>query len=102
MVIRLLFLIATLTACSCSAVTPHENFKNHMEFHVGKNVDSPSSYVARYPQWAGGKTKLENGNEEFEFLQGKHCRVFFEVDKNTNVITGWRFEGSEKDCQIVP
>ena len=100
--IRCFLLIAILASCSCSAVSPHDNFKNHMEYHVGKKIDSPSSYVARYPQWVGGKTELRNGNVEVEFLQGKTCRVFFEVDKTTNVIIGWRFEGSKKDCQIVP
>lgn len=99
---RFFWLVAILTSCSCSVVSPHDNFKKHMEYHLGKKIDSPSSYVARYPQWVGGKTELRNGNEEVEFLQGKFCRVFFEVDKTTNVIIGWRFEGIDKDCVIAP
>jgi len=95
-------LFAVIVSYSCSAVSPHDNFKNHMEYHIGKKINSPSSYVARYPQWVGSRIELSNGNEEVEFLQGKSCRVFFEVDRTTNVIIGWRFNGSEKDCQIVP
>ena len=100
--IKLILLIIMLVICACSSVTPHENFKSHMQFHIGKKVDSPSSYIARYPRSIGKKIKLSNGNEEIEFLQGRFCSAFFEVDKHTGVIIAWRFEGGELDCEIVP
>lgn len=102
MIIRLLLLIATLTACSCSAVTPHENFKNFLKHNVGKRASDPSSDVARYPELLVGKRVLENGNTENKYQWVRGCFYFYEIEKNTEVIVGWRFEGSEKDCQIVP
>ncbi len=87
---------------SCSSVTPHENFKSHMQFNVGKRADDPSSYLSRYPQRIAGSRTLANGNIETEYRRSDTCRVFFEIDDKTRIIVGWRFEGSERDCEIVP
>lgn len=47
---------------------------------------------------------LANGNIEEEFKSGtRHkCRVYFEIDKSTERVVGWRYEGSEDDCVILP
>jgi hypothetical protein len=45
---------------------------------------------------------LFNGNIENQYRYRGTCRYFFEVDPKTRKIVGWRFEGSERDCEIVP
>lgn len=91
-----------LVLSSCSALTPHENFKSAMQSNIGKKEDSSASYLSRYPEDVLGSSGLTNGNIETEFFQSRKCRVFFEIDPKTRIIVGWRFEGSEKDCEIVP
>lgn len=94
---------ALLAAVSCAAIpTPHENFLLIMGSNVGKHVDNPLILWNRYADWRAGIRILENGNAEHEFRWRTYCPVFFEVDPNTRLIVGWRFEGRETDCQIVP
>lgn len=86
---------------SCSTVTPHENFKQHMSHNVGKRIDDPRL------NWVNqrvliGSTTLPNGNIENEYRFRETCRYFFEVDPKSRVILRWRFQGTERDCQIVP
>jgi hypothetical protein len=66
-------------------------------------MDDPTSDLSHYPEWIAGRRVLPSGNIEIEFLgRGKACPVFFEIDAKTRIIVGWRFEGSERDCEIVP
>lgn len=94
-------LLPSLSSCS-TLPTPHENFKNIMQSNVGKRADNPSSDISRYPQWVMGSRELPNGNIETNFSWRKHCPVFFEINPATRIIVGWRFEGNERDCEIVP
>lgn len=87
---------------SCSSVTPHENFKAHMSHNVGMRIDE-----SRGDNWAIQKYLVNtvwhsNGNVENEYEFRGTCRYFFEFDPKTRIIVGWRFEGSEHDCEIVP
>jgi hypothetical protein len=83
--------------------TPHENFKTIMQNNVGKRADDPTSHVSRFPpEWVIGSRLLPNGNIETEYARREACRVFFEINPKTRIIVGWRFEGSERDCEIVP
>lgn len=95
------FVLLPLLA-SCSSLTPHENFKNFLKNNVGKRADDPSSDVARYPQLLIDSQVLPNGNTENKYLWRGACRYFLEIDSITRKIVGWRFEGSEHDCEIVP
>jgi hypothetical protein len=90
---------------SCGGVSPHQNFINIMNVSVGRDSDAPYSFrnnirihhlVAVRP--------LKNGNIEEEFKIGRrlNCRVFFEVDESKKTVVGWRYEGTEQDCVIVP
>ncbi|MEE9494858.1 MAG: hypothetical protein V3W04_16000 [Gammaproteobacteria bacterium] len=83
-------------------MTPHENFVSIMSSQIGKSVDAPNSYTGAYRKYRVSETRLENGNIEEEYKRGKRCRHFFEIDNKSSIIVGWRFEGSEKDCAIVP
>jgi hypothetical protein len=87
---------------ACTSTTPHENFKNHMKDNVGRKADDPFSSIIRYSDRVIGKTALPNGNTEVKYRGRGTCITYFEVDSKTNIIVGWRFEGSEKDCAIAP
>jgi len=73
-----------------------------MQFHIGLNINSPSSYLNRYSQRTGKVNNLSSGNQELEFIHNNECRVWFEVSNTTNNIIGWRFIGNKETCRIVP
>ena len=96
-----------LMSCAIGASWPHENFLSTYRYYVGKSVDDPTISIA--PQNTVGRRTLPNGNIEIEYLHVKnaygrygHCRVFFEVNPDTEIIVDWRYEGSEKACVIPP
>lgn len=97
---------ALLAGCgigvSYSTEDRHEAFKVMYSRQVGLNADDPDrSWLARYPEDIIDKRVLPNGNTEVEFAptHWPHCRVFYEVDPETRIIVGWRFEGSKQDCR---
>ncbi|MCO1337046.1 hypothetical protein MO867_22235 [Microbulbifer sp. OS29] len=96
---------ALVVACH-SFTTPHENFKKHMEFNIGRKVDDPASYLNRYPSRVINARNLPNKNIEIEYFSGYKglgdCTVYFEVDSQTQEIIAWRFVGSEETCIVVP
>ncbi len=73
-----------------------------MASNIGKRDDDPDASLMRYPERVLQRDQLSNGNFEVKYRARKKCMVFFEVDKDSKVIVNWRFEGSEKDCAIVP
>lgn len=94
-----------LPIVGCASYSPearHEGFKNLYGYQVGKKVED--SWLARYPESVVGSRVLPNGHTEIEFrpttIRPGGCRVFY--DTEAGVIVGWRFEGSEEDCGIVP
>lgn len=87
---------------SCSSVTPHENFRMILGQSIGKSIDAPPRLTNAYPDRLMSSTVLPNGNIEHKYLWYRACRYFFEIDAKTRIIVGWRFEGSERDCEIVP
>lgn len=91
-----------LSLPSCSSVTPHENFRAHMNSNVGSSIDKPREPGVALARYLLGSRDLPNGNIENEYLDRGSCRYFFEFDPKTRIIIGWRFEGSERDCEIVP
>lgn len=97
---RFLILTLILAACSCGYLSPHDNFKAHMSSTVGKRISDPHTW-ARDDRYVS-KRALRNGNQEFKYVLRQNCWYFFEVEKNTQVIIGWRFEGNEKSCVIAP
>ena len=85
-----------------STITPHENFKEHMESNIGSSIDKPQEPGVAIPKYLLNSTALPNGNIENGYQYRGTCRYFFEFDPNTRIILGWRFEGSKTDCAIVP
>lgn len=88
--------------CSCSTLAPHDNFKEHMQSNVGGSIDEPSEAGVASRKYLLSSKSLPNGNVENEYQFVRSCRYFFEFVPESKVIVGWRFEGSEKDCVIVP
>jgi hypothetical protein len=96
-------LILLVWLAACTSTTPHQNFKNFMNANVGRNAEDPRASIKRYSAKVAGKTQLPNGNTEVKYQAAyAGCIVYFEVDAKTNIIVGWRFEGDEKVCAIVP
>lgn len=91
-----------LSLPSCSSVTPHENFKAHMASNVGSPIDKPREPGIALAKYFLGSRVLPNGNIENEYQDRGTCRYFFEFNPKTRIIVGWRFEGSERDCEVVP
>jgi len=102
--IKALFIsgLLVLMLSFCSTLTPHENFKAHMEFNVGSSIDKPREPSIALPKYLLGFRVLPHGNTENEYRHVRACRYFFEFNPETRIIVGWRFEGSDKDCVIVP
>jgi len=94
-------IMLSLFLSACTSTTPHENFKNFMEADVGKKADDPNTQIVRYPQFFSSSRVLANGNKEIEHYYGK-CKYMFEINQESNIIIGWRFEGTEQACAIVP
>lgn len=101
-VLLALVLLISLTACASGRA--HQNFKNIMQLEVGKPVNHPYLTRNEYPGRRVASRVLPNGNieEEFKAGIGLRCRVFFEIDNQAKKIVGWRYEGTEQDCAIVP
>ena len=91
-----------IVSSACSALTPHQNFKMHMENKIGMSIDAPPAKTGIDPADLVSTRALPNGNFENGYQYGKTCRYFFEVNSKTRVVVAWRFEGSEEDCAIVP
>lgn len=87
---------------SCGSVTPHENFTLHMKSKMGMNFDDPPRVTGINPERFISSKILPNGNLENGYLFRGTCRYFYEIDQKTRKIVGWRFEGSERDCEIAP
>ena len=89
-------ILFALAGCS----TAHDNFKNSMQLQVGRDLFDRDLIRNRYPQDRGRTRTLPNGNLEEEFLWNRStgCRVFFEIDKTSQRITRWRYEGNRDTC----
>ena len=101
---RLLAVFAPLclSPLACSPTDPHDNFKNFHARNVGKRADHPHTYIVLYADRFVGEKVLDNGNIEKKYQHKRSCVSFYEIDKKTNIIVGWRFEGSKTDCTILP
>jgi hypothetical protein len=95
-----LVLLALLISSGCALPSGHENFKTIMNNHVGKRADDPSTDTARYRARRIEVRTLENGNAEEGYPGLRSCRYYFEIDKTTETIVNWRFEGTVDDCVI--
>ncbi|TAJ17835.1 MAG: hypothetical protein EPO47_09985 [Rugosibacter sp.] len=87
-----------LMSAACSAVTPHENFVMSMQAAIGKSTDR---IAWRRPEQLIGRKTLSNGNVEEFYKFRNSCFYYYEIDPRAHLIVGWRFEGTERDCEIA-
>lgn len=98
--VLVLVLCVSLTACASGRA--YENFKNRMQRQVGRSADDPNTSMNRYPENLGDAKKLLNGNIEQQYRFGPGCQVYFEINEESRKIVGWRYEGSEQECVLIP
>lgn len=94
--------ILSISLSACAAGRAHENFENRMQRHVGRSAEDPNNSINRYPENRGLTRNLPNDNIEQEYRFAPGCQVYFEIDKATRKIVGWRYEGTEQECVVVP
>jgi hypothetical protein len=87
---------------ACAALDAHENFKRAMQRQVGRSTDDGDIFWNRYPQDRGAINDLNDGRLQYELRFAPTCTVYFIVDKVTNKIVDWRYEGPKRTCKIVP
>ena len=97
-------LILVLVLAGCATAPEHENFKQVMGAQVGKRIDDADAYPVFYRLREVNAKPLPNGNIQEEYAAGRkgECRLFFEVEPLTRRIIAWSFDGSERNCVIVP
>ena len=95
---------ALLSGCASPGERSHQNFKNTMQLEVGKPANDRYLTRNEYPSRLVGTKPLPTGNVEEEFKSGRglRCRTFFAINKESETIVRWRYEGSKDDCAIVP
>jgi hypothetical protein len=98
------FALLTVIAAGCATGRAHENFKAHMDAEVGKSANDRYAFRNHYPEWKVSDQQLPNGNieEKFRAGRGTTCYVFFEINRTSQRIIGWRYEGTQEDCSILP
>jgi hypothetical protein len=91
-----------IASCASPTEAAFENFKHRMQLDVGHSANDRYSYRSQYPERRVGTSELPNGNVEEQFRQGRggKCSVFFEINKATQDIVAWRYEGTKEDCRI--
>ena len=89
--------ISIITSCAGDA---HENLKYNMQSEVGRSANDPGAFIVRYSQFVVNSRLIRNKNIEYAFNYRSGCMLFFEVDKETNIIVSWRFEGSKTICTM--
>lgn len=108
MISRVLTLVlVTVLLSGCMVVdywgktpSPHESFKNHYNWYVGKTIQFFRTGSAP-PE--GKAKRLPNGNLEDEYwLYKGACRIYYEYNPETGIIVRWRFEGGEQNCVQNP
>ena len=77
----------------------HQIYVETMSSKIGRYVGD-DYYVGGTSSLVKSRTKLPNGNTEVALYAAfggdrEACLTFFEVDKDTDIIVSWRFEGGE-------
>jgi hypothetical protein len=86
----------------CTSISPHENFRQHLNTQVGMSIDNAPAYSWRNQKDLIEIAPLPNGNLEYTYKYLRTCRYIFEVNPKTHIIVGARFEGKETDCVVAP
>jgi len=85
---------------ACTVPSARDELGAVMQKEVGKTLADPDSYRAQHPKLRIGARKLANGDTEEEYRAGfrEQCPVFFQVDRASGRVVGWRFGEPDDDC----
>ena len=97
-----MILLVALLGAGCPSITPHANFKDALYEIVGKALDDIPPYTWPHNLKRIDETPLPNGNVEYRYRYIRTCRIILEVNAQTRLIVGARFEGKDTDCVINP
>jgi len=104
-IFSLFILEGCLIGIDYSAAGKHQSFKNMYGRQLGlDSTNADLSWIARYPESVINREILSNGNIELEYRAMSFrdgCRVFYEIDSVSKIVTTWRFEGDEHSCWWV-
>lgn len=106
---KLIYFICTFGVFMClegclPRVTPHENFLEHLNSFLNKDIDMVPKY--ELPPFVESNV-LENGNFEYMYKhQGpkadqRPCVWFLEINPKTRLVKRFRYEGKDSDCTIA-
>ena len=97
---RAWLLLCCLALGSCTLLSARDELGALMQKEIGKTLADPDSYRAQHPKLRIGARRLANGNTEEEYRAGfrDQCPVFFEVERGSGKVTGWRFGEPDDDC----
>ena len=97
---RSLLLSLVFALGACTVPSARDELGALMQKEVGKTLADPDSYRAGHPKLRIGARRLANGNSEEEYRAGfrDQCPVFFEVDRASGRVLGWRFGEPDDDC----
>ncbi len=96
--------LLVLLVAACATPAEHLNFKRVMDRQVGKNIDDGDAYPVFYRLRQLNTKTLPNGRGQRQYAARRNgrCNLYFEVAPLTGRIEAWSFDGSERDCVIVP
>jgi hypothetical protein len=97
-----LFTLRILPRCATKKAAPSRLFRVRILPRCTRRDDNLWYWRNRYPEMRVGAQPMPNGNIEEQFAWNPRCQVYFEIDKASHVILGWRFEGSRQDCYLRP
>src|SRR5437870_40639 len=89
-----------LVLAACAMTTGHENFIYTMQGYVGRYATDPNVPFNRYSENRGPVNETQNVRLEQQYNFAPNCRVIFEIDKATQKIIAWRYEGTKDACRI--
>ena len=101
-----ILLVGLLQTAGCSSQKYNPNFWHqlyveHLQAAVGR------SFAEERNGWAQrvtliGQTELSNGHVAYKYRDGGTCQHTLEVDHKTDIIVAVDWEGSNRDCIIMP
>ena len=107
-----IFGVTSTFLLACTTITPHENFKAHLNAALGSTVDSDPmlSMCSLEREYPVESKSLPNGNVEAKLLFFNYiffhrkviCTYFCEYDPVARKVVRVRFEGKEESCSMPP
>jgi hypothetical protein len=88
---------------ACTSITPHQNFKESLQLHLGRSMD----FTPEIKKLLVSKV-LPSGNIEYSYSQRWHgrgaCTEFYEVDASTQKIirVDFKAQDPERECILPP